>query len=315
MSIPTGSYRKVFYTLRPAKQVQRRMVLDTLQRLLEVGFPILDYQYTGLGSIYFVDFILFHRYLGIKRLLSAEYDLGIENRVEFNKPFGLVKLEMSPIGDVIPQLDSDLNHLLWLDYDCQLNSDIASDVVLAAYHLPTGSILLTTVDASPPANREGPKEWMEYYAAEVEDYFEAGWKHESFARSSLPSINSSILMNAIKQGIAGRPNINFIQLFKFLYADGHHPMLTLGGIIGTDVEARKVQSCDFSDADFVRLDDSLPPYVISVPRLTIKERMYLDRHMPCADGWEPDAFELSAEEVRDYRSIYRYYPLYAELLI
>jgi len=66
MSAATESYLKVAYDLRPAKQIERRMFIDGLQRLALAGFDIGDYQYTGFGSIFFVDFILFHNYWACK---------------------------------------------------------------------------------------------------------------------------------------------------------------------------------------------------------------------------------------------------------
>ena len=46
---------KVQYELRSAKQVERRMLIDALQTLSASGFDISQYQYTGFGSVYFVD--------------------------------------------------------------------------------------------------------------------------------------------------------------------------------------------------------------------------------------------------------------------
>ena len=66
---------------------------------------------------------------------------------------------------------------------------------------------------------------------------------------------------------------------------------------------------------FVRRNGEDAPYEIRVPRLTRKERYYLDPHMPSADGWFPRDFDLSTDEVLQYREIYRYYPIYAELLL
>src|SRR5438552_2872530 len=113
MTVPVGSYLEVAYDLRPAKQVERRMIIDVLQRMTAAGFPIREYQYTGLGSIYFVDFVLFHRLLGLHRLLSVEHDPRIERRVEFNRPFANVRIEIESIGAVIPTLATDLKHVLW----------------------------------------------------------------------------------------------------------------------------------------------------------------------------------------------------------
>src|SRR4051794_37783351 len=100
------------------------MIIDALQVLSEGGFRIRDYQYTGFGSIYFVDFILFHRSLGLTRLLSVEIDTTIPKRLSFNRPFAQVQIQIDPISTVIPKLDQDIKHLLWLDYDTRLNKGV-----------------------------------------------------------------------------------------------------------------------------------------------------------------------------------------------
>src|SRR5438477_10122475 len=107
---PSESYLTVHYELRPAKQVERRMLVDALLSLSAAGFPIKHYQYTGMGSIYFIDFMLFHRLIGIKSMLSVEYDINIARRVEFNRPFECVATEIAAIGDVIPRLSRDRQH-------------------------------------------------------------------------------------------------------------------------------------------------------------------------------------------------------------
>ena len=316
MTTATRSYLKVPYDLRPAKQVERRMFIDVLMKLSTAGFPISDYQYTGMGSICFVDHILFHRYLGISRLLSVEHDPNIEKRVKFNKPFRHVNIEMKPIGEVIPNLDRDLKHILWLDYDDIIRADIISDVVLACNRLSPGSLLIITVDVHPPESGEGPRDWMEYYREQAGDYFELGWKADDFSPSRLPEASAGILLNAIKRGLVGRSKASFYNLFKFEYADGHR-MLTVGGMITTDSEKNKLSGAALGSVPFVRLDPKAGPFVIRVPTLTRKERLYLDSHMPCDNGWLPDEddFELGQEDVNDYRDIYRFYPTFAELLL
>lgn len=153
MSVPSESYLKVAYDLRPAKQIERRMFIDALQRLSLAGFDIGDYQYTGFGSIFFVDFILFHKLLGLNRLLSVEYSEKIEKRVEFNRPFKQVEISMKSITDIIPTLSADRKHLLWLDYDDVLQKNHIADLVLAGTYLSPGSIVLVTVDVQPPGGR------------------------------------------------------------------------------------------------------------------------------------------------------------------
>src|SRR5207244_1556417 len=100
-----------------AKQIERRMLLESLQLLAEGGFPISDYQYTGFGSIHFVDFILVHRLLGINRMLSVEHSQKIQKRVQFNQPFKTVDVVLNSATEVIPALSPEKRHILWLDYD------------------------------------------------------------------------------------------------------------------------------------------------------------------------------------------------------
>lgn len=313
MTGPTASYLKVFYDLRPAKQIERRMIMDTLQVLGEGGFRIRDYQYTGFGSIYFVDFILLHRLLGIRRLQSVEHDTSIEKRVRFNRPFSGVDIQMGPISSYIPKLDTDLRHILWLDYDFRLRRSALEDVILAANRLSAGSLIVVTIDVEPPDDK-GPASWHEYFAREAGDLLPFDVTAASFAMSELPHLSAQILFNAIRNGITARESIAFFPLFNFEYADGHR-MLTVGGMIGTTTEERMIAGCNFDHADFLRRRTEDRPYQIWAPRLTRRERLYLDHHMPSAEDWAPEAFELSPEDLAGYRRVYRYYPAYAELLL
>jgi len=182
----TKSYLKVHYEFRPAKQVERRMLLDTFQRLQGVGFTIPDYQYTGMGSIYFIDFILFHRYLGIQKMLSVESDKTIPKRVEFNQPYGFIKTEIGDIDEHVPHLSPDRRHILWLDYDGMITEDIVETVVLAATQLSGGSILLVTVDVEHPGGK-GPKEWRNHFTKEAGHFLSPSLTETDFALEKLPS--------------------------------------------------------------------------------------------------------------------------------
>ncbi len=309
---PSGSYHKVQYDLRPAKQVERRMIIDALRKLTIEGFAIEDYTYVGFGSIYFVDFILFHKFLGIDDMLSIEYSREIEKRVKFNKPYDFIKIEIKPAGEVIPSLSPDLTYLLWLDFDDIINADLLEDVRLAATYLPIGSILLVTVDVEPPDNGDNPDHWKEYFEEQAEDYIGLS-DAASFAKSNLSSTNAQILERVIKDGLTGR-DAELLNLFNFVYADGHK-MITIGGIIGSKTERRKIAGSKLNEEFYIRKDFSCDGYHIRVPKVTRKERLFLDSAMPSPTGWEPDNFELPEEDLQAYREIYKFFPAYAELLL
>lgn len=310
MNLESASARKVIYNLRPAKQVERRMLLDALQVMGEAGFGIRGYQYTGMGSLYFVDFVLFYRLLGMTDMLTVEMDLSLESRIRYNLPFGPIVFAPVPIGEVIPELSLEKQHLLWLDYDFRMNEVVVQDVGTAAVRLTPGSILLVTVDVKPP-NGETPREWRQYYERYAGEYFGLGWNDATFAESDLAWTNSRILFNTIIRNLP--PGKKFFPLFNFAYSDGH-PMLTIGGVVGSDDEAELISDCDFDNASYIRTSTEDKPYEIMVPRLTHKERMHLDSYMPCADEWLPKEFVLSKDEVHNYREVYRFYPSYVEIL-
>lgn len=318
---PLGkSWRSVQYELRPAKQVERRMLLHTLQSLMSIGFPISDYKYTGLGSIYFVDFIMFHRYLGIKKFLSVEASTEIARRVDFNKPYACVHVEIGDIADHIPSLSPDIQHILWLDFDQLMTEEILCAVHLAAAQLSPGSILLVTVDVEPPGSPEdgltkwNPRTWKKYFIEEGKKYIWSKVSVSDFARDRLPSANARLIDAAVNKGLLGRTDVAFIPLFNFTYADGHR-MLSVGGMVGTEIERGRLSRLDRETLFFLKSSVTANPYEIVVPRVTRKERLYLDRMMPCLDGWVPEEFELEPEKATAYRNIYKYYPAYTEMFL
>jgi len=313
------SFEKVHYEFRPAKQVERRMLLHAFHELRNIGYPISRYEYTGLGSIYFVDFAFFHRYLGLRRMTSVERDVDIRKRVKFNCPYKNVKIILDDISAQIARLSSGQQHILWLDFDFILTEELLDAIQLATMQLSFQSILLITVDVEPPGRPEdglkkwNPTAWMRYYRQEAEDHFWRGISRKDFARDMLPMTNARILQNVIECGLRER-GAEFINMFSFLYADGHR-MLSVGGMIGTDEDRRKIQLLDRKQLFFIRDNITDEPFMIRVPLVTRKERLFLDQKMPCRKNWKPHAFEMKPNDIADYCRIYRYYPAYTEMLL
>jgi hypothetical protein len=143
-----------------------------------------------------------------------------------------------------------------------------------------------------------------------------GLKVADFTQTNLPQRNIEVIARAIQSGMAGRVDVAFLPMFNFIYKDSH-TMLTMGGMVGGDTERRKLAGSPVAQADFFRetFDTSKqPPCVITVPKLTRRERQYLDGFMPCDDDWTPADFELSEESVKAYRDVYRFCPNYAEMI-
>ena len=324
-SIQSSSSR-VPYDLRPRKQVERRMMAHVFQLLSEAGFPISTYCYAGFGAFFFVDFILFRRILGINDMVSIEHDLSYKNRVLFNRPFKDIDVKFKSSSEYISDINRDKKYILWLDYDGPISIDHINDIESAASNLPPGSILILTFDVDfekvkdieikeAPPDQKSTK-WFERFYEECGDFFSPSWKSSDFTASKIHKRTVDITESVILSGLNLRENILFEPLFNFLYADGHE-MLTIGGIISSRQDKRKIRMIEWDGLPFVRRKLDIEPFRIEVPVLTRKERLYIDSNMPCDPDWipNPQDFEIDPEAVSDYRQVYRYCPLYAELLL
>ena len=139
------SYEKIDYSIRPAKHAERRMLSDIMRRLRPFQ-RVEDYWYVGFGSVWFADFALFHRVLGIRRMLSIEVG-GIQARIEDNKPFN-IRVDYRHSNLALPEHNWQERTVAWLDYDDPLSTDILHDINTIAARACSGSLLAVTVQCS-----------------------------------------------------------------------------------------------------------------------------------------------------------------------
>jgi hypothetical protein len=220
---------------------------------------------------------------------------------------------------VIPTLSSRTKHILWLDYDQIIDEEKLYEVILASGHLSSGSIILVTLDASPPGTERdemyGISEWKKYYSSVAENYLGGFSDEADFKLTNLCRVNVGIIHNAIKSALVHRAGVKFVPMFNFLYADGRHPMVTCGGMIASSSDEEKLKESDLRNKPYYMADFSKPPFEIRVPKVTRKERLYLDSNMPCQRSWRAEKFNFSAKDIAEYRKIYRYIPAYAEMML
>ena len=85
-------------------------------------------------------------------------------------------------------------------------------------------------------------------------------------------------------------------------------MLTVGGIIFDEGSKSKFEQCHFNDLEFIR--DSEEPYVINVPKLTLREIQMMNTHLPTNFKNAPKF--LSLDQKSQYKEIYPYFPHFME---
>lgn len=301
---------QIDYNLRPAKHIERVMLSQALRRLGPFG-AVESYRYVGFGALYYRDFRLFHRDLGITDMLSIEKDTINQGRYEFNAPFSCVKTLFGRSTDLLPTLAWDVRTILWLDYTGKLEREKLADVSFFATNCVPGSALIVTVNVQADRLTDGPLRQLtdrvgrESVPADLTDQELTGW--------NLSAASRRILNNKIQEILAARngprapgAKLCFRQLFNFEYAD-EAKMLTFGGIFFEDGQRAVLASCSFDLLPFIK--DGVDSYRIEVPKLTYKEIHYLQCQLP-GNGRPIERHGVPSEEVDRFREVYRYFPVF-----
>jgi hypothetical protein len=307
-----GSYESINYALRPAKNIERRMLCDVFRRLVEFG-RLESYRYIGFGSTYFSDFSLFHKSLRITNNVSIERDVENEKRFEFNRPYSCVRLEFGESNEILPKLTWDVRTIAWLDYDYKLDQGILTDVAFVCSNAPSGSIIVVTVDAKP---EELGKRIESLKSRVGEEKSPQGLSEAKLGEWGTADIYRQIITNEINATInarnGGRPHgtkFLYKQIFNFHYSDSAK-MLTVGGIIYDEGQSQLEVKCGFEHLEFIKTGEE--PYTIEVPSLTLKEIRYLDKQLPCEDTHDLDAPSIPEKDISHDAQIYRYFPAFVE---
>jgi hypothetical protein len=328
-----GSYRNVNYSLRPAKAIERKMLCEAFRRLHPFD-RIESYRYIGFGSIYFSDFQLFHRSLGMEDMLSIEKDAHAKECFEFNKPYNCVRLDCRPATEVLPELDWAPRTIAWLDYDGKLDEGVLSDINSVAARTRSGSVLVVSVNSQ--ADRDPDAVAREDYTAETGlpydlDAYRLRELHKRIGDAVPPEVEGKdlrgkgvaaiyrqLIQSRIEEALSARnaaaapdKKLTYEQIFNFIYSDGA-AMLTVGGVFFEPGERGKFDACAFDTLNFTRADEA--PYSIDVPCLTMKEIRHLNGQLPLlGDGAAPPP-GVPGADVAKYVEIYRFFPTFAEAI-
>lgn len=317
----TGSYEKINYGLRPAKSIERKMLCEVFRRLAPFG-KLESYRYIGFGSTYFSDFILFHKSLGLNRMISIEKDEDNEDRFSFNLPFRCIDLKFGSSNDVLSTLPWDVKSIVWLDYDGALTTSELADIKFLVMNAVPGSLVMISVNAL-PSGVVGVK--MEKYAEHRlnnliskvgEDKIPTDINGTHLAQWGTAKVSRRIIRNEIDttlndiNGVRDPgTHLKYKQLFNFHYSDGAK-MLTTGGILYDEGQQDIVNQCAFDDLHYISTDET--PYLIEVPNLTYREIRHLDKQLPRIDSDTLKADFVPENDMKKYEKIYRYFPNFAE---
>lgn len=316
------SFEKVNYSVRIAKQLERRLFVETLQRLSKAGYIISDYAYIGLGSVFYIDFVMFHRYLFINEMRCVER-ARIRDRMDFNLPYGFVDLNICKVSTIVPSVSTTRKHLVWLDYDTGLDSDIIGDIDGFAGRLAKDSVLIVTVDAQPRppspqyyrrlSRRDLDETYASYLNREFGLFVSGGVTRRQVSKEEIPKLFAEAIRSRIQSTLAlSRSPLEFIQLFNYTYDDGTQ-MLTVGGIIGDTSDRARLAANGIFDMPFVETGSI--PRVMTVPPITTREKNWFDQKAVAATRRPRYPFTMDPAFVDTYLQLYRHYPAFHDLLL
>lgn len=316
----------VNYAVRPNKTVERKIVFEILSALAPI-YDFSKYRYIGFGAVWFVDFVLAHKYLFISDMISIEKDEYIARRAEFNKPYACVRIEAGESDSVLPELSyGECPFLIWLDYDTSLDGPVLQDIETLCQRARTGSLVIVTINAhrkslpdKDPDDREfqSLEEKLRYFAGDLVPPTLPG---ETMHTSKYPRFLASLLFRHMRRQVrkAGREDDRIVPLFNIKYKDGA-PMITIGAAIDNQDRDDEISTILKNKSIIPRMDDN-EQISIDIPPLTLKEKATLDQLMPSDNAHIEDVVRqfdcrLKSSQIDAYRRFYRYYPMFGEVTI
>lgn len=338
----TPSFERFDYLLRTNKHIERKLVFDVLDAVAQnVGFH--NHWYLGFGSMWFGDFRLAHRRLGINRMVSVEYS-DYASRAEFNRPFAGITVEPGECNVVMSNMDPEIWDkpvVAWLDYDGYLNADVIKDIDLLLSRAQPNSPIVITVNGSRGTYRvrktNGQLEKNETSVGVIETFLGSGCipsryepqqnnaghyidipeaKFPEFLTEAIVSYMEHQVITSARQVDGQR--LKFVPLYKLHHRDGAD-MVTVGGAVVTEAGETVWKDCLARHALLSQPGGTASYCRLDLAPVTVKEKIALDGCLPDAgDGTEFRAaaravgVALPDIEMDKYRKFYRHFPVFVE---
>ena len=306
-----SSTNSVNFSLRPNKCIERLIVIERIVKVTGINRPI----YIGFGSVWFSDFHLAHRLLGVEQMISIEEDDVVCQRARFNRPYHNVEIRLGKSSEVIPDLLADetlgrLPWVIWLDYDRALDETKVGELAELIAKAPENSIILSTFSAESGYGK--PHQRASRLQALLGDVVPDNLTiddckglqfNETLATAALEFLRTTATD-------VGRPG-SFVPAFRVPYRDGT-PMITVGGILPSASSAAAVRE-DVGSQDW----PSLFSETVVVPPLTVREVLALQSLLPNPGGLKRQrvqelGFDLDQTSLDAFAQHFLRYPIFGQ---
>lgn len=334
------SFERIDYQLRYNKHIERKLIFDVLLRAQQL-IGLSGHQYLGFGSMWFADFRLAHRLLGLHRMISMEH-AQYAPRARFNSPYHSIEVKGGNSTAILESINWSIPVVVWLDYDGTLETLVARDLRFVLEKCAPDSVVLITLNAARGSYRpkkEGRRDRIDTALGQVEYMLTPGVVPARFEPSSATASHGDVreedfpeflaeavlsYMLHVVVGNGGRllPDsaevqpVNFVPLFNFCHKDGAD-MITVGGAVaGADDSVWRTKvavGVELSD------EQGLPSHQrLDLVPLTLKEKLVLDSCLPEAEQAtflvraKNSGIQLHEAELQKYWRHYRHFPVFFE---
>ena len=338
------SFERLDYRLRINKHIERRLVFDVLHTAMErIGF--VKHRYVGLGALWFGDFRIAHRTLGIDEMVSMEF-ADSAARSEFNRPYRGIKVHSGSTHEVLARTKPTWwkrPAVFWFDYDGTLNTDVVSDIDTVLSLAAPDSVLILTVNADRQSYRQRPTDdtlrghtavggieeilGSQCVAPKFNIDANAAGVYVDISRDRFPEFIADAMSTYLTHKVVSEARVvageslQFVPLYRLHHKDGAD-MVTVGGAITLQSKAEAWRRC--ANAHPLIADDaSGPTYTrLDLIPFTIKEKIALDLCLPYAlddakylAQARKRGLALADDDLRKYKKFYRHFPVFAEALL
>lgn len=308
------------YHLRTNKAVDRFMLVEAI-RCLGLPSEIAQYTYYGLGGPYLEEFRLLHEsFPEMTNMISIEQDAQTYKRQRFHNPCKRIQLRHSDVRSFLAEYDSrNRKSIFWLDFPGLEYAHFADFMSLLG-KVTADSIVKITLRAEPSdyvgRNKKDQQEKDEEFRAKFGAILPSSDVAPPPQLERFAHLLQDMVQVAAQQALPAETGYVFQPISSFCYKDGDG-IFTLTGIVCQRRRLKQTRKL-FSPWRFANLNWARPKR-IDVPFLSTKERLHLQKHLPCErDAGRrllrvlryriDDDRRRAVTRLKQYADFYRYYP-------
>ncbi len=329
------------YQLRPYKAVDRALLIDILTKLdgyAPFSTPDTDYTYYSLGGPFLEDFRVIQQRFPNISLVSIESNLHTFRRQKFQRPSKRIRLVHKSLSDFITEMSDSGPCIFWLDYIDNTYARFDEFMKLLS-QVGEKSIVKVTLRAEMQDWRLNTEEKEKALSKEVAELLEKRFLEEfrieyakvspsavesgMFRENRFPKLLQDMLQIATEKALPAGAGLVFQPLASTRYSDKTQ-MLSLVGIVCSPNDRNKIAN-RLKTWRFANLDWR-DPTLISLPVLSIKERLHLEQYLPETNpdgkslvkalGYNVDEDRQSSiEMMAQYSACHSHYPHFARVIV